>query len=489
MATRMESVKPYHSTWLAVALAFALAVGLAALTYRAGRLLSFDSYHYCELAKRFTTEWPDRFGNHWPFGYPLAGALLARCGLPAYESLVLVSCAALFLLLVTAALILERYPLRILVLAALAAAPIVSVELFGILSELPFAAALLGLVFCLANWPARPALWGAAACAVAALTLRYAGVIAFAAPLVWVAWRWRSLETAGRLDEAIAAILVSLFVAGGLLALNLAKTGYLSGADRGAAAGLLALPRGLADFGWSVPSALLAGGLRDRIGLGTATGMLTGGLVFVLLAGMCLWIWLHPRTMFSRPLALVALGYSTGMGILHCIGNCGALSDARTFLPVLFPCGLLVAECLCDRQRWLAAGCAVLVLVGTAAAARGISREIGGDVRPAVPLLRTMAQPSDVVAINDHAFAVSAYVRTRTVRVWPECWNTTGSERLLVVAAKPRNRAGDPGILDPAWSEALARSVAIGSYRYVLHEPDLIVVERLVASSGLPTHR
>lgn len=470
-----------RTTWLAISGAFALTLALAALTYRDGRRLTFDGYHYCELAKQFTTTWPDRFGNHWPFGYPLAGALLARVGLPAFESLVLVSAGALLVLFALAARVLTSHPLRFPVLAALGAAPVVAVQFFGVLTELPFAAALLALAICLAHWPARAAIWGAAVCAVLALTIRYAGVIAPAVLAFWIPWRWRDLVKTRRHWETLGAALAAAAVSGGLLLLNVLKAGHASGAGRGAARGLADLPRELADFGWSAPSALIAGGVRDRIGFDTPLGLLFGTLAFGGLASLCAWSWLRPRSDCSRPLALTAFAFATGMGVLHCIGDFDALHNARTFLPVLFPLGLLAAERCSTRRNWLVLGCAALLASGTTAALRGISRQVGGDVRLAVAPLQARLRPGERIAINDHAFSLSAYVDQPTTRVWSEYWTENNPERFVVIAAQPRDRTGG-GELTAEWRALLARAVAAGAYRYLVESPSLFVLEKTPAA-------
>lgn len=471
----------HPKTWLVVAIAFLLALALSTITYRDGRRLTFDGYHYCELAKEFTDTWPDRFGNHWPFGYPLAGALLARGGVPAYEALVLVSCGNLILLLAWATHILGAQSLRLPIVGALAAAPIVSVQLLGILTELPLAAFFLGLIVCLAHWPARSALWGAAACTVAALAMRYAGIIAVAALLSWLLWRWRPLREAGRLRDALAATALALLATSALLALNIARSGHASGAGRGNPPGLSALPQELADFGWSAPSALIAGGVRDRIGPGTALGLAIGSLLFAAMALLCLQAWVRPRSAFSRPLALVTLGYAVGMGVLHCIGEFDALHSARTFLPILFPCGLLTVESLGGLRRGIVLGSGALLLAGLTAAARGLSPEIAGEVRPAVTLLRALVRPGDIIAINDHAFPVSAYLPQRTIRVWPATWLPDRTERFFVIAGQPRGRSGHTNAVTADWTARLESAVTTGGFRYIVNSRSLVAVERRAA--------
>jgi hypothetical protein len=471
------SVSPRRELFSLVVI-FAFGVGLAAFTYRTGRILTFDGYFYCELAKGFSQSWPDRFGNHWPFGYPLMGGLVARMGIPAYEALCLVSLVMLATLLILAAGILEKHPFRWAVIAALTAAPIVGVQLFGVLTELPFAAVLLGLAASLAHWPKRAALWSAALCAVLALGVRYAGIITLAILAVWLIDQWKMLRSTRHLGEAIAACFAASAVMGLLLAINIYKSHHASGADRGAMPGFFTFPHQCVDLGWSALSALVAGGLRDRVGVDTTGGKLIGGVVFFALCALCWRTWLRPRSPFSRPLALTAFGYMTGMAALSCIGNFDALYNARTFLPALFPLGLLFAERTIACRALLLTGCALLFAVGIAASVRGISRQIGGDVHTAVAPLSLRLDPGDTVAINDDAFSLAAYIPQMTHRVWFEYWPDELADRFLVVAAQPHDRMGNNAILSPGWVNLCARLISSGHYKCLVQTSSVIVLEK-----------
>jgi hypothetical protein len=457
---------------------FALGVGLAAFAYRTGRLLTFDGYYYCELAKGFSQSWPDRFGNHWPFGYPLMGGLVARMGIPAYEALCLVSLVMFAALLTLAANILEKHPFRWAVLTALAATPILGVQLFGVLAELPFAAILLGLAASLAHWPRRTALWSAALCAVLSLGIRYAGVITLAILAGWLISQSKMLRSTRRLGEAIAAWVAASAAMSLLLVINVYKSHHASGADRGPMPGFSTFPRQCMDLGWSALSALVSGGLRDRIGVGTPVGKLIGGLVFFALGTLCLWAWVRPSSRYSRPLALTAFGYTIGMAGLRCIGNFDALYNARTFLPALFPLGLLFAERTMACRASVLVGCALLLASGLIASVRGISRQIGGDVHAAIAPLRLRLGPGDTVAINDDAFSLAAYIPQMTHRVWFEYWPDELADRFLVVAAQPRDRAGNNALLSPGWTNLCARLTASGHYKCLVQTSSVIVLEK-----------
>ena len=114
---------PDPRRYRAVIIAWLVAVGLAALLYRQGPLLTFDGYHYCEFAKLYTTGWPQAFGNNWPCGFPLLGGLLGRLGLPAYQALCLVSLLSLAVLVSLGNRFAKDLPHGALALSALAATP------------------------------------------------------------------------------------------------------------------------------------------------------------------------------------------------------------------------------------------------------------------------------------------------------------------------------------------------------------------------------
>jgi hypothetical protein len=460
--------------------AAALAVGAAAalLLYRNGPVLGFDAYYYCEFAKRYAAAWPASFGNSWPCGYPLLAGLLGRIGVPAYAALCAISLASLASLAATGAVLLGRSALTTLVLAALATAPEIGVQLFGALSELPFAAALLGLAASLARWRRGRGFRSAAALALLALCLRYAGVLAFAALWAWLLLNARELARGGSLGRAIRAAAAASAAAGLLLLWNLLATGRITSPDHnvGAGADLALLPAHAADLGWSLPAALMLGGIRARAG---GAGGAIGGLLCLGAVVLCVRALARPRADWERPVAFVALAYGAGLVLLRSVATFDDLDAARVAVPGIFPLGILAAGRLRGRSpRLVAVGAAALLALGCLGAARGVSRQIGGDVRPAAAVLEGRIPEGAGVQVNDHALSLSAYLPCRTIKATPGGWTDDPGAPFLVVAANPADRRGDPGPLDPGWL-ALARALAeSGSYRFLLDTPGLIVLER-----------
>jgi hypothetical protein len=400
--------------------------------------------------------------------------------LPAYESLCLVSLVALAGLVLLSARFARQIPYGTLVLACLAATPVVGVQLFGNLTELPFGAALMGMATALAVGRSPVSWWTAATCALLALSLRYAGVIAYAILWMWIVIQARRLRADGTIVKAVMALACSTLIAMGLLFWNLRATGHLSGASRASteSLGLAAWPSHVADLGWAPSSALMLGRLHDRLGT-AAVGQLLGVCSSLALAALCLWGWMKPQFPWVRALAFVAFSYGAGMTVLRSIGTFDPLFNGRVVLPALFPLGLVA--CAQFSVRWprlVVAACVGLLANGIASTARGLSREIAGEIQGAVPLLRSRLRTGDYVQINDHAFSVAAYVPQRTLRMWPETWRPEDAQRFIVVAAETLDRGGTPGPLSPEWRALAGHLVAEGTYQRILDTPALLVLER-----------
>ena len=477
-SSQSQSCPPVPAWRQTALIAWLVGVGVAWALYRKGRILGFDPYYYCEYAKLYALRWPRAFGDDWPCGYPLLGGLLGRLGLPAYPALCLISLLALAVLAGVAARMLAGLPGTRLVAVALSVVPVVGVQLFGAFSELPFAAALLLVAAALATGAKPSAFWLAGAFAVLAFTFRYAGVIPIGVLWIWLIVQRRTLRADGALAAAAAACGVATLTALALLGWNYAVTGYLTSPDHGSLGdgGVHFLPRNVADMGWSLPSALMLGGLRSDGWLGRIVGW---GLYLPVVLGL-LWAWLRPRHSWVGPVALVALAYLGGMVLLRTISNFDRLFGPRMFLPAIFPLGLAAVGQLIPRwRRGVAAGCMLILLLAGVAAVRGMSRELGGDVRPAAALLKGRLRPGDRVQINTLAFSLSAYFAQPVEQAWPEYWEQNPVRRFLVIAARRVGRSGSPEPIDPAWQQLTARLVASGSHRYLLRSAGLLVLERI----------
>ncbi len=484
-----------HTAWtLPERLNFTAGLGLVAgilaacIHYRAGRLISFDGYHYCEFAKIYTSTWPTAFGNHWPCGYPLLGGLLGRLGLPAYEALTLVSIVSLAGLLFLSARLLAGVPFNRGLVVALAVMPIVSMQLLGVLTELPFAFAWLALVVALADWERPAAWWWAGAAAVAGLALRYAGGLGLIVLWAWLLLKARPLQGRSALANAAAATVATTLLSIGLLYWNWKATGHFSGAPRAAEGNpsLMTWLHQVADIGWSPVGALGLGGVRHWTGEGLVT-LIIGGIVTLGILGICLSGWHTPRRPWAPALALGLLVYWFGMTILRTVGGFDPLFNARTTMPAVFPITILAVIQLPSprRQRAFAGTLVVgLLLIAAGSLLRGGSREIAGDIRAALPPLRARIGPLDQIGINDHALTLTGYLRNRVVRVWPVRETGISNQRFLVIAGRPRNRSGAPETVSSEWRNFAADLVDQGRYGWLLDTPALLVLERTSTAVG-----
>jgi hypothetical protein len=467
------------STRGATLAAFLTFVLLYLLAQRHGIRLSFDSYYYVEYAKEFRHHPPGSFGTAWPFGWPLLGAVSGVFGLSAYHGLWAwsVVCVAGTFCLGRHLVPWERMGLvgGGLLLAATGTFALTAV-VAGVLSETSFAFVLLAFARCLARWPEPRAIIGSAALALAALCLRYAGGLAFVLLAAWGLAQLGRLRAAGRLPLALLAGAAAAALAAGLLAWNWSATGTFSGYAR-----TVPVPSewvGIAsDFGWSLPSLLGGLGLSHVLGFASAARLPIG---LILAAGVIALGWLGWRRAAAtelRALGFLVAGYTIGLIVLRCLSKFDDLYNARMFVPLLMPWFLLVA-CLVPAPKIILAVCSGVLALNAGLCIRGASRQIGADVRPAVPIVET-AQPDEIVAINDAAFTLSAHVPQavlRTPGLRDPRWRNV---RYVVIAAVPLDREARHSAFQPEWSELASTLLAAGRFQERLHTPQLIVLEQV----------
>jgi len=477
----MSHMTPITSTATrVVTLAAFLIFGfLCLLAQRHGIRLSFDSYYYVEYAKEFRHHLPESFGRAWPFGWPLLGAVAGVLGLSAYHGLLawaVASVAGIFLL--------GRHLLpwdRLglvgggLVLAALGTFALTTV-VAGVLSETSFAFVLLAFAHSLSRWPEPRAIVGSAGLALVAFCLRYAGGLAFVLLLVWGLFQLGRLRAAGRLPLALLSGAAAGAIAAGLLVWNWSATGAFSGHARTAPAPSEWLGI-FADFGWSLPGLLGGLGLSRALGFASAARLPVG---LILTAGVIALGWRGWRLAADpriRALGFLVAGYAVGLIVLRCLDRFDDLYNARMFVPLLMPWFLLVAW-LAPAPRVFLAVCSCLLALNAGLCGRGASRQIGADVRPAVPIVAA-ARPDEIIAINDAAFTLCAHVPQAVVR-------TPGSRdprwrkvRFVVIAAVPLDRAAQHSAFQPEWIELASTLLAAGRFQERLRTPQLIVLEQV----------
>jgi hypothetical protein len=465
--------------WCAAGAAFVLFAISALVAHRGGVRLSFDAYYYVEYAKEFRQHAPTSFGSAWPFGWPLLGAGTGLIGLSAYHGLLAFSVASVAALLVLGSFALPTARLNFatatVLLAAVGTLPALSAFVAGVLSEVPFAICLFGFALSLARWPSPPAIFSAAALALAAFTVRYAGGLLLVMLVLWLVLNLRSLRAVGRLPLAIVVSGFACAAAGGLLLWNYTALGMISGHPRGNGVPPAQWLGIAADFGWSIPAALGGLGVRDLLGFTSRLREVLGLALLLGLVGFALHAWWRERAPQQRAFGVVIAGYALGLIALRCQGEFDPLYNARMFVPLLFP--LLVLAAWRVPRGLLLALAGTLLVVNAGFNWRGASQQIGGDVRAARSIVAS-ASAGDTIGVNDDALTLAAHVDNRVVRVWPQNAELLRQHRFIVIAAAPLNRSGRPGPISSEWRQACESLVRAGDCFSRLENGSLIVLER-----------
>lgn len=494
--TKQTQLSPTRSAYppgMLVAGAFCLFVVLTLIAQRGGIRLSFDSYYYVEYAKEFRHRLPDRFGQSWPYGWPLVGASGGLLGLGAYPTLVAAGGASVLVLLLLSARLLMQLGAGALdvglTLAAGAGSFLLTVLVCGVFSEVPFAAVLLALAYTLTRWPNPGAIVMSGGLALAALSLRYAGGLALLLPALWLWTERASLRSVHRLPLALGTLVATFGLAGLLLLWNRAVTGHFYGG------GLLPkVPPAewigvAADLGWALPTAIGGFFLRDLLGFDTILRV-PFGLLLLSAAGLGGGLAARPgRSRIDRALGCLILVYLVGLVTLRCRGQFDALHNGRMIFPVLFPLLLVGGRLL--RPRWIfQTACVLAVALNAVLCFRGASLALNADVRAAVPLLAGVTRP-DRILVNEHARSLSAHVEA-PVRLLgdpflfaSEAKPDATAAAYVVIASRPEGRTGLPAPLSAADRIEINRRLDAG-YEAVLSTSSLVVLRPLARPAHQP---
>lgn len=476
-------------SWLVVLPSlFAMLVGL--LWTRGERILGNDSFYYLHFAKSFRQTLPESFGSHWPHGYPLLGAVLSWIVGDTWLSLLLISGASLVACFCIVASMLDREEVKmhstLIVLLAVAATPTISGLLFGTMSELTFSALVLGQAFAMAQWPSRRAVLMSVLLALASFGVRYVGLFMLLAVALWIVVTSRSLKEELNLAFAIRTLGLALTASLGMLWTNFRVVGHLSGGERDPAEGLASLPRQLAQLGLALPSSASSGQLSNMLGgaesaLGLAAGMtvMTSCVVLIVLS------YKRPRSVFSRPVSLLALTYLVSIALLRSLWSFDDLSGGRAIVPALFPLVFLAIErCRAERKWALTVGGTSIIVLGSIAAIRGVSPETHGDIRSARKSVAPRLTISSLVSANDAAISIAAYVSNPVVWSHEPTLEAVADADVLVVAAKRIGRFASRFEFDPAWirfCETLQRN---GDYELIQGSSASMVLLRTRSGTG-----
>jgi hypothetical protein len=472
-----------------VLLAAMIATGM--IWTRGQRILGNDSFYYLEFAKQFREHFPTRFGDWWPFGFPLAGAFLSRLtGISAHSSLNVVSALAFASIIYGFLLLLPRTirtkPSTFLFIGALACAPVCALLLLETLSEPLFAAAIFCLAFSLAFWPKPSAIISSVALSLLAFCIRYAGIFTFAIVPCFVLLNFRQLIAAKKLLLVAAAYVLGFTGALALMYTNYRYFGHVTGPQAVGKESLTTWPIHLADFGWAPLGAFISGSLLTKVGgIKTFTALIVGWSSAALMLGLCFVAWRRPFSRFSQPMSLVAAAYLISIVTLRATTPFDAVSNPRTFLPILFPLAFLVF-----RKEWkpfLMPLICLSLVTSLLLASRGISKETYGETSGAAATLKQVVAPESTIAVNGAAASLAAYFPNH---FWPATvtedgrapiwgptprWSPEGHD-FIVIAATRSGRQGKETSFQGNWLHLIATAVNNGKASMVESNINYIIL-------------
>ena len=497
-------MKPGKANAILVAALGAVLVSVLALIWSRGEpVIGHDSFSYIELTKDFREHAPDHFGDWWPFGLPLLASFLTHSGLSAYASLVAVSGAAYAGMIWCFWWALpgdsKGWTAPALLLAAICA-PVCPVLLCMVWSEPLFSVFLFGFAISLGRWPSKRAIVASMVMAIAAFCVRYVGAFAVGLIGLWTLLRWNSLGRIQRRGFVVIWYLITILVSGFLCYLNYRHSGHIAGPQPVGREPFSSWPRHLADYGWSPVSAFVSISVLKAVGgILSPTGLL-GGLAIIAVLGWYLFRrWKHASSPRATAVILTIVAYSLAMVTLRSTTRFDSLSNARTFLPVLFPFVYLVAtETAARFRRAVISGCALSVLVSLLLAVRGISPEVKPDITAARSALARVLKPGQTVAVNGEGRALAAHFENHfqppamkkdgVTALWEtlELWEARNSDFTVVVQP---HKVVTPGQSPPEatnWDTLISRAVASGQGKILARADSFVLLERSAPASGSP---
>ena len=490
--------------WKCLGLAGILLAGmiLAGVVYARGqRILSNDSFCYLAYAKQFKEHLPTRLGDWWPFGFPVAGALVSQLtGVSAHAGLFVVSAlaygsvlAGFFLVLPPA---LRTRASTLACAAALACAPVCLHLLYATMSEPLFAAALFWLAVSLAYWPRPAAVVLSAGLALIAFCTRYAGIFALGVVALHALMNFKRLRQTRSVMMVAAIYGLAVVAAFGLMYTNYRVFGHATGPQPVGKESFLSWPVQLADFGWSpVGSFISVSALKAVGGIRSWAGLLLGWTSEALMLGLCAHAWRQDATKASKPLALTAAAYVLSIVTLRSTTPFEALSTPRTFLPVLFLLGVLAFQTVIARgSRALFLGACLSVVLSLLLAARGWSKELYGDVSYArMGLARVITRESSV-AVNGPAASLAAYFPNHFFPVASSedglipAWGPTArwdpqKRDFTVIVPRRTGRFGREACFEGNWLKLVSSALASNKASLVESNADCIILRSTSPSS------
>jgi hypothetical protein len=403
--------------------------------------------------------WPERFGGHWPHGYPLVASFFTEIGLSYYSGLITISVLSV---VVTAWLTTFLIPTQIrshwsttALFAGLGAAPVAPLVLTTPLTDWLFTALVACVVVLIRYWPSPWALWGSTFGVVSAFCIRYAGIFLLGVIGLYGLWILYSTERRRTRLHTTLSVLVAGGVIVALMGLNLYQTGHVGGASRSSGGGIAAFPIHAAHLGWAFIGGLSSPNVAGIIGgVESPIGIIIGYTVLGFALFLCVRTFFRERyVQMLRPAALVVGSYLVSMIVFRSMSSFNDLSQPRFILPALFPIGAIVISQARGKLKSAVGVLAIgVVVVGLFAAGRGISKEVYGNVDTARHVLSDELASQDTVLVNGRALRLSAYFEN-TFR-WRRASSLDGLDEALgevrtvdfaVFAAQREGRFGEGG--------------------------------------------
>jgi len=275
----------------------------------------------------------------------------------------------------------------------------------------------------------------------------------------YAVWHRKTLRKEGNLAHVMGALAVLGVAILGLLSLNLAQTGHLSGGGRPPAGGLDIVHVQAAHLGWGfirsvsgqLPVARMLGGIES------AGGLMVGWMLLATLLG------LFSRPMVARglsklkPVSMVVVGYLLSMIVFRSISEFVDLSGSRFILPILPLSLVLIVKQIKGWGRNVIGAMAIAILaMGVfAVSVVGMRRT---DISTGKQVLDNRVAAADTVLVNGPARRIATYYEAHFL--WDR--SSTTSELLSSV----RSCEACYGVFLANWTEGYG-----GERRDPLREP------------------
>jgi len=383
-------------------------VALNVVATRGERVVQWDAFQYISLAREFSQYFPNHFGGHFPFGYPLLAAPLVVAGMHPYLALVFISVIAYGILLFVVSSALGRddrtRELRIFV-PALGLIPLMFLLAADAMSEMTFCLLVFLAIVLMTNWARPGAIYLTISVIVAAFAVRYAGIFLLPATVAWVAYD-RLTNRVIPVLHAAAGIGIAVCLIAILIYSNVAATGFVSGGPLVSGDHTVnSLIHGLANFGFGAVG-VLSEGLFMRLLNNAPVEITIGLLCLFLMVGLAAAALRRQNDGLVAVCGVVVLSYMITIVLLQSVTP--FFNPSRYLIPVIAPLFVIVATLLSHQRRVLIGIAAVLCLIAGITAVRGVNSETDADLTSASAFLQPRLGSTTRVLVNIGAMSLAS---------------------------------------------------------------------------------